>query len=198
MTNVVLASSNPGKLQELSRVLKETGMNITLQTDLGISDADETGLTFIENAILKARHAAKASGLAALADDSGLEVDALKGAPGIFSARFAKMHNSGQGDADNNRLLLEQLEGVAEEQRTARFRCVLAYMKHSDDPSPVIAEGSWEGRILLEPNGSNGFGYDPLFFANDAGASAATLSKEQKSSISHRGLALKSLLAALH
>lgn len=197
LSSLVLASSNKGKLAELQSLLQPVGFDLKLQTDFNIADADETGLSFIENAILKARHAASHSGLPALADDSGLEVDALNGAPGIYSARFAARANAGSGDSDNNRLLLEKLSAVADENRGARFRCVLALVRHADDPSPLIAEGSWNGRILHAPTGENGFGYDPLFFADDAGCSAAQLEKQQKAQNSHRGRALKVLLQRL-
>ncbi|MEK9767077.1 MAG: RdgB/HAM1 family non-canonical purine NTP pyrophosphatase, partial [Thalassolituus sp.] len=162
-------------------------------TELNVSDADETGLSFVENAIIKARHACAITGLPALADDSGLEVDALQGAPGIYSARY-----SGEGDQGNNAKLLDALKSIAEEQRTARFQCVLVYMRHEKDPTPQVFQGSWEGRILTEPSGTEGFGYDPLFFVPSEGCSAAELSRERKNEISHRGQAIKEFLQRWH
>ena len=152
-------------------------------------DVEETGLTFVENAILKARNAAKHTGLSALADDSGIEVDALNGRPGIYSARY-----SGKGDDANNIKLLKELEGVPDEQRTARFRCCIVFMRHADDPSPLIADASWEGRILHELSGTNGFGYDPLFFVPTHNKCSAELSPDEKNAISHRGQALQHIL----
>jgi len=148
----------------------------------------------VENAILKARHAASESGLAAIADDSGLEVDALKGAPGIYSARFA---GPGCNDQDNNNKLLESLRDVPDEKRSARFQCLMVYMSHADDPTPIICQGTWEGRIMLKSQGENGFGYDPLFFVPQENCTSAQLSPEIKNSLSHRGQALNKLLAAL-
>lgn len=186
---VVLASSNQGKLREFFRILGGVGFDIVAQSDYNVPDADETGLTFVENAILKARNAAKYSGLPALADDSGIEVDALNGRPGIYSARY-----SGEGDAANNLKLLGELRDVADEQRTARFRCCIVYMRHAEDPSPLIADASWEGRILRKASGSNGFGYDPLFFVPTHNTSAAELPADVKNAISHRGQALQYML----
>ncbi len=163
------------------------------QSDFGVPDADETGLTFVENAILKARNAAAHTGLAAIADDSGLEVDHLNGAPGIYSARYA----GGGGSAANNAKLLEALSGVDEARRSARFQCVLVYLRHADDPTPIICQGTWEGRILPTLQGDDGFGYDPLFYVPDEGCSAAELPAERKNTLSHRGQALQCLLAAL-
>lgn len=191
---VVLASGNRGKLSELRTLLAETGFEIVPQRAFDVPEAEETGLSFVENAILKARNAARHSGLPALADDSGLEVDALDGAPGIYSARFA---GPGAGDAANNRLLLERLRDVPEARRTARFQCVLVHMRHAEDPSPLICQGSWEGRILTEPRGAAGFGYDPLFWVPELGASAAELTPAVKNRASHRGRAMAALLVAL-
>ncbi len=191
---VVLASGNHGKLNEMQHLLGGLNIKLLLQKQMGIESAEETGLTFIENAILKARHASKLSGLPALADDSGLEVDALNGAPGIYSARFAGEHAS---DADNNEKLLKELSGVEATARTARFHCVLAYMRHADDPTPIIATGQFEGFILEEPRGSNGFGYDPLFLVPDEHLTSAELTSERKNSISHRAVAMQSLIAQL-
>lgn len=195
---LVLASSNPGKLAELRDLLGDAGVDLHAQTEFGVEDAEETGLTFVENAILKARHASRATGLPALADDSGLCVDALDGAPGLYSARYA----GGHGDhAANIAKLLDALRDVADERRSARFVSVLALLRHADDPQPLIAEGVWEGRVLFAPRGSGGFGYDPVFFAHEQGMGAAELDAALKNRISHRGLALatmrEKLLAAV-
>ena len=192
-STIVLASSNAGKLKELDLLLRPFGYELKLQSELGIDDAEETGLTFVENSILKARNAAVASGLPALADDSGIEVDALQGKPGIYSARFATLEGRGSGDADNNTLLLEKLQGLPCDKRSARFRCVLTLFRHANDPSPLLADGSWEGHILEAPSGENGFGYDPLFFATDQQQAAADLLPEVKARVSHRGQALQQL-----
>ena len=191
---IVLASSNPGKLREFNQLLGGLHFEVVPQSRFNVIDAEETGLTFVENAILKARHAAQHTNLPALADDSGLEVDALQGAPGIYSARY-----SGQGasDTDNLKKLLEQLKDVPEQNRGARFQCVLVYLRHALDPTPLICQGTWEGRILLEAHGSSGFGYDPLFFVPTHSLSAAELSPDIKNSLSHRGQALRQLLASL-
>ena len=197
MTEIVLASGNKGKLREFSAMFAThfADQHITLipQTELGVSDADETGLSFVENAIIKARHACAVTGKPALADDSGIEVDALDGAPGIYSARY-----SGSGDKANNEKLLEALKGLPEEQRSARFQCVLVYMRHEKDPTPQVFQGSWEGRILTAPSGTEGFGYDPVFFVPGEGVSAAELSKERKNELSHRGQAIQQLLSRWH
>jgi len=191
---VVLASGNKGKLREINQILSGLGMQALPQSDFGVSDAEETGLTFVENAILKARHAARATGLPAIADDSGLEVDALDGAPGIYSARFA---GPGATDADNVQKLLEALQGVPEAERTARFQCLMVFMGHAEDPTPLICQGTWEGRILHQPSGENGFGYDPVFFVPSENCAAAELPPEIKNRLSHRGQALACLLDAL-
>ncbi len=191
---IVLASNNAGKVREINQLLASEAIQVLPQREFDIAEAEETGLSFVENAILKARHAARESGLPAIADDSGLEVDALDGAPGIYSARFA---GAGASDADNNRKLLEALEGVSEAERTARFQCVLVYMRHAEDPTPLICQGTWEGRILRAPSGENGFGYDPLFFVPEKGCTSAELPPEEKNRLSHRGQALQRLLAAL-
>lgn len=196
---LVLASGNAGKLAELRALLGDAGIDLHAQSEFGVHDAEETGLTFIENAILKARHAARATGLPALGDDSGLCVDALNGAPGLYSARYAGTH----GDAGANiAKLLDALREVPEQRRTARFVCVLALLRHADDPQPLIAEGVWEGRILTSPRGEGGFGYDPVFFDPDAlgsgrGMGAAELDAGLKHRISHRGRALAQLRDAL-
>jgi XTP/dITP diphosphohydrolase len=184
---VVLASNNAGKLKELNKLLAPLNIDVIAQAELGITDAEETGLTFVENAILKARWAAEHSGLPAIADDSGLSVDALDGAPGIYSARY-----SGQGDAANNTKLLAALEG--EQNRRAHYMCALAFMRFATDPSPLLAEGRWHGSIRLEPVGTGGFGYDPIFQAPETNTSAAQLSIEQKQGLSHRSKAVASLL----
>ena len=186
---LVLASGNAGKLAELRDLLGD-GFTLHAQSEFGVRDADETGLSFIENAILKARHAARATGLPALGDDSGLCVDALHGAPGLYSARYAGVH--GDSDANIDKLLRE-IDGIADPARTARFVCVLALVRHADDPMPLIAEGRWEGRVLRARRGSNGFGYDPVFFSPLHGCSAAELAADVKNRDSHRGQALAAL-----
>lgn len=193
--DVVLASGNTGKLREFRELLRDCGLSVRPQADFDVPEAEETGLSFVENALLKARNAARHTGLAALADDSGLEVDALQGQPGIYSARFA---GPGAGDAANNARLLAALAAVPDgPQRAARYQCVLVYLRHAADPTPVICQGSWEGRIALQPSGSGGFGYDPLFWLPDRGVTAAELDKSLKNRISHRGQALRALLLAL-
>lgn len=188
MHKVVLASGNAGKLAELHAMLAGAGIELVPQTELGIGDAEETGRTFIENAILKARHAARMSGLPALADDSGLCVDALDGAPGLYSARYAGVHGD---NAANNAKLLRELDGVPDERRGAHFTCVLALLQSAEDPDPMIAHGRWYGRVLTAPRGRHGFGYDPVFLPEDGdGASAAELDAAVKNRISHRGQAL--------
>jgi XTP/dITP diphosphohydrolase len=189
---IVLASNNAGKVREIGQLLAAHKTEIIPQREFAIEDIEETGLTFVENAILKARHAAKQSGLPAIADDSGIEVDALQGAPGIYSARYA---GEGADDQANNNKLLEALKGMPEEQRTARFQCLLVYMRHATDPTPLICQGTWEGRILEEPQGENGFGYDPLFWVPTEGCSSAELDPEVKNRLSHRGQALRLLLS---
>ncbi len=190
---VVLASGNRGKLKEFQQRLGSL-VSLVPQTDLGIDSPPETGLSFVENAILKARHAARTSGMAALADDSGLCVHALHGAPGIYSARYAGENAT---DAENNQRLLAELEGIAQEARTAHFVCVLVLMRHADDPQPIICEGNWHGRILELPRGNNGFGYDPLFRPQGLSSTSAELSPEEKNRISHRGQAMDQLVRAL-
>ncbi|HKE45880.1 MAG TPA: RdgB/HAM1 family non-canonical purine NTP pyrophosphatase [Steroidobacteraceae bacterium] len=190
---LVLATGNPGKLRELEALLSGRDIGIVTQSELGITSAAETGLTFLENAILKARHAASRAGLAAIADDSGLEVDALGGRPGVRSARYA----DDQGDAANNTRLLAELADVPAARRTARYRCVLVLLRSADDPAPLICEGTWEGRIAQTPAGDNGFGYDPLFLVGDLGLTAAQLSPQLKNQLSHRGQALRKLVAEL-
>jgi XTP/dITP diphosphohydrolase len=186
---VVLASGNAGKLCEFFRILGDAGFEIVAQSEYDVVDVPETGLTFVENAIIKARNASRQTGLPALADDSGIEVDALNGRPGIYSARY-----SGEGDDANNQKLLDELKDVPDGQRTARFRCCIVYMRHADDPSPLIADASWEGEIMHELSGVNGFGYDPLFLVSTHGTSSAELSPDVKNGISHRGKALQQIL----
>ncbi|MDV3238861.1 MAG: RdgB/HAM1 family non-canonical purine NTP pyrophosphatase [Gammaproteobacteria bacterium] len=194
MSTVVLASSNPGKVREFNELLAGHHIEVVPQSQFGVQDAEETGLTFVENAILKARNAARHTGLPAIADDSGIEVDALKGAPGIYSARYAGI---GAGDRANLEKLLAELEGVPEAGRSARFQCLMVYMRHADDPTPLICQGTWEGRILSAPRGSNGFGYDPVFFVPTHNCSSAELEPAVKNALSHRGQALRQLVAAL-
>lgn len=196
---LVLASSNTGKVAELQSLLADQGIEVLPQTQFGVPDADETGLSFIENAILKARHAAKLTGLPAIADDSGLAVHALGGAPGIYSARYAAMHNALQDgetkDAANIRYLLKQME--LQNDRRAEFHCVLALVQHAEDPVPLIAHGRWAGLITHQAQGSGGFGYDPVFWLPALNKTSAELSKAEKSQLSHRGQALRLLLTQL-
>lgn len=194
MQKVVLATGNAGKVRELSSLLSDFGLDVVAQTELNVESVEETGLTFIENAILKARHAAKVTGLPAIADDSGLAVDVLGGAPGIYSARYAGEEAT---DQQNLEKLLLALKDVPEDQRQAQFHCVLVYMRHAEDPTPLVCHGSWPGIITREAAGNGGFGYDPIFFVPEAGKTAAELSREEKIAVSHRGQALKLLLEAL-
>jgi XTP/dITP diphosphohydrolase len=191
---IVFASSNPGKIQELTALFAEFNITIIPQTELDVSDAAETGLTFVENAILKARHAAEATGQPALADDSGLAVAALGGKPGIYSARFARGSASAE---NNNKKLLQVMKNIPESERLAAFHCVLVYMTHAKDPTPLICHGIWHGSILTAPQGENGFGYDPLFYVPSQKCSAAQLPLPLKNQLSHRGQALRQLLATL-
>jgi XTP/dITP diphosphohydrolase len=191
---IVLASNNAGKVREIDQLLAEQQIEIRPQSEWGVPDAEETGLSFVENAILKARNAAAHSGLPAIADDSGIEVAALRGAPGIYSARFA---GAGASDQANLEKLLEELAHVPDDERTARFQCLLVYMRHGSDPTPLICQGTWEGRILHAPRGENGFGYDPVFFVPGEGCSAAELPPAIKNRLSHRGQALQKLLVEL-
>lgn len=192
--SIVLASNNAGKVREINQLLAAERIHVIPQGELGVPEAEETGLTFVENAILKARNAARHSGLAAIADDSGIEVDALRGAPGIYSARYA---GAGASDQKNLEQLLAALAEFPEAERTARFQCLMAYMRHPEDPTPVICQGTWEGRILFEPKGENGFGYDPIFFVPTHGCSSAELEPAIKNSLSHRGNALTKLVRYL-
>ena len=194
MQKIVLASNNKGKVREFGEMLSPLDLEVMPQATFNIEDADETGLTFVENAIIKARHASAIAGLPAIADDSGLEVDFLNGAPGIYSARY-----SGEGATDEENLLklLSALKDVPEEKRTARFQCLLVYMRHAEDPTPIICQGTWEGIITTEPQGENGFGYDPIFYVPSHNCSSAQLAADEKNKISHRGQALIKLLTAL-
>ncbi len=191
---IVLASNNAGKVREINQLLAAGQIEVVPQRDFDIPDAVEDGLSFVENAIKKARHASSLSGLPAIADDSGIEVDALKGAPGIYSARYA---GEGASDQANLEKLLESLKDVPEEARTARFQCLMVYMRHAEDPTPIICQGTWEGRVLFEARGDNGFGYDPVFYVPTHNCTSAELPAEVKNSLSHRGQALQKLLAAL-
>jgi len=188
MKQIVLATGNPGKAREFSDILGSANLIIRPQSDFGVPDADETGLTFVENALIKARNAATHTGQPAIADDSGLEVDALNGAPGIYSARYAGPKANSE---ENNRKLLHALDGLPEQERTARFICLIVYLRHADDPAPIIAQGSWEGRILTEPVGDNGFGYDPVFYVPSHECSSAQLDPMEKNRLSHRGQAIR-------
>ncbi len=194
MTKLVLASGNKGKIAEFQRLLAPLHMQILPQSELGVEEVPETATTFIENAIIKARHAAEVTGLPALADDSGLEVDALDGAPGVYSARYAGPDASAQ---DNIHRLLHALEGVGEDKRSARFHCVLVYMRSPGDPTPLVCHGQWQGRILTEPRGDEGFGYDPVFWVPSHNCSAAELPAQVKAEMSHRGIAMAQLLKGL-
>lgn len=194
MSKLVLASGNRKKIAELQEILGSFGIEVVPQNAFDVPEAEETGTTFVENAIIKARNACRHTGLPAIADDSGIEVDALNGAPGVYSARFS---GADATDEKNNALLVEKLRDVAEEKRTARYHAVLVLMRHADDPTPLIAHGSWEGKIILAPRGSNGFGYDPHFLVPELNLTAAELSADEKHARSHRGKALTQLVALL-
>lgn len=191
MKKIVLATGNPGKVKELSHLLAIHNIAVVPQSEFNVEDAEETGTTFIENAIIKARHAAKITGLPAIADDSGLEVDALQGAPGIYSARYAGENAT---DDDNTNKLLDALVNTPDAGRSARFHCVLVYMLHENDPTPVICHGIWEGSIAREKLGEQGFGYDPVFWQDNLQQSSAQLPRDLKNSLSHRGKALAQLV----
>jgi XTP/dITP diphosphohydrolase len=194
MKTIVLASGNAGKLREFNDLLSDMGLVVKPQSDFAVPEAIENGLSFIENAILKARNACAHSGCPAIADDSGIEVDALNGAPGIYSARYS---GEGASDTQNNSALLAALKNTPDGKRSARYQCVLAFMRHAKDPTPIICQGSWEGEILRQPLGTGGFGYDPIFWVPDRQLSAAQLDKTDKNIISHRGKALKELVQKL-
>jgi len=190
----VLASSNQGKLREINQLLSGLHLEGVPQTEYNVPDVEETGLTFVENAIIKARNAAQHTGMPSLADDSGIEVDYLRGEPGIYSARYA---GKGASDLDNLNKLLDALKGVPDEERTARFQCLMVFLRHEKDPTPIICQGTWEGKILFEPRGENGFGYDPVFYVPTHNCSSAELESTVKNQLSHRGQALQKLLSAM-
>lgn len=192
MSKIVLATGNKGKVAELSKLLADQKIEVVPQSDFDVPDVPETGTTFVENAIIKARHAAKITGLPAIADDSGLEVDALRGAPGVISARYSGLNAT---DQTNNEKLMQAMADI--ENRIARFHCVLVYMRHENDPTPLICHGVWEGSILHEPQGEQGFGYDPLFWVEAHQKSSAELPRDIKNQLSHRGKALEKLVTAL-
>ncbi|WP_391089021.1 XTP/dITP diphosphatase [Vibrio sp. NH-UV-68] len=194
MSKIVLATGNQGKVREMAGLLADFGFDVVAQSEFNISEAAETGTTFIENAIIKARHAAQQTGLPAIADDSGLEVDALNGAPGIYSARYA---GEDATDQQNLNKLLAAMQDVPEEKRTARFHCVLVLMRHENDPTPIVCHGQWQGRILTEAHGENGFGYDPVFYVSEDNCASAELEPARKKQLSHRGKALQQLFAIL-
>jgi XTP/dITP diphosphohydrolase len=191
MSKIVLASGNAGKLKEFSALLSGLDMDVIPQSDFKLSEAEETGLTFVENAIIKARHACLHTNLPAIADDSGIEVDALNGAPGIYSARYSGLGASNQ---QNLEALLSALKDTPESQRTARYQCVIVYLRHAEDPTPIICQASWEGKILLSPTGNGGFGYDPIFWVEAENCSAAELTAQKKHAVSHRGKAIRQFL----
>lgn len=188
MKTIVLASNNRGKIAEFNQMVAEFGLKIVPQTEFNLPSVAETGLTFVENALIKARYAAQHTGLPALADDSGLEVDALQGAPGIYSARFAGEQAT---DAENNQLLLSKLLNIPEAQRTARYHCVIVLLRHATDPTPLICQGSWAGRVTFAPKGTQGFGYDPCFYVPSHHCTAAELPAEIKNQLSHRAIAFR-------
>ncbi|MBY7809665.1 XTP/dITP diphosphatase [Vibrio fluvialis] len=194
MKKIVLATGNQGKVREMADLLADFGFDVVAQSEFNVSEVAETGTTFIENAIIKARHAAKKTGLPAIADDSGLEVDYLGGAPGVYSARYAGEDAS---DQQNLEKLLDAMKDVSEAQRSARFHCVLVLMRHENDPTPLVCHGKWEGRILTQAHGSNGFGYDPIFFVPEENCASAQLEPMRKKQLSHRGQALKKLFQAI-
>ena len=190
MEKVVLATGNKKKVEELNALLADLNYAVVPQSEFNVESVPETGTTFVENAIIKARHAARITGLPAIADDSGIEVDALLGRPGVYSARYAGEDAS---DQDNLEKLLEEMNGVPPVLRTARYWCVLVYMRHADDPTPIICQANWEGSLATEPSGEHGFGYDPIFYLPEYGCTSAELSMEEKNKISHRGKALRAI-----
>ena len=191
ITKIVLASGNAGKVREINKLFADSGIEVVPQSDFDVPEVPETGTTFVENAIIKARHAAECTGLPAIADDSGIEVDALDARPGVYSARYA---GEGASDEDNNNKMLEELKGVAEADRSARYQCLIVFMRSHTDPVPLITQGSWEGRILEAPQGDGGFGYDPIFFVPTHGCSGGELAPDEKNKISHRAQALNAML----
>jgi len=188
---IVLASGNAGKVREINKLFSGCGIEVVPQSEFNIAEVAETGTTFVENAIIKARHAAQISGLPAIADDSGIEVDALNARPGVYSARYA---GAAASDIDNNNKMLQELSGVAENERTARYQCLLVFMRDHTDPVPIITQGSWDGRILQKPRGDGGFGYDPIFYVPTHQCSGGELSLEVKNTVSHRAIALQAML----
>ncbi len=190
MKKIIIASGNKGKLREFNQILQKFAFEVIPQNQYQVPDVEETGLSFVENALIKARNAVQHTDLPAMSDDSGIEVDALNGSPGIYSARFAGENAT---DDDNNKLLIEKLANITEEERTARYHCVIVYMHHANDPMPLIFQGSWEGKILLKPRGENGFGYDPFFYVPTHNCTAAELLPKVKNQLSHRGQALRAL-----
>lgn len=191
---IVLASGNAGKVREINHLFENFGIEVIPQSEFNVPEVPETGTTFVENAIIKARHAAKCTGLPAIADDSGIEVDALNARPGVYSARYA---GEDCNDTDNNNKMLEELKGVTEENRTARYQCLIVFMRDHNDPVPIITQGSWEGRILEAPQGDGGFGYDPIFYVPTHDCSGGELSLEVKNTLSHRAIALNAMLVEL-
>lgn len=191
LQKIVLASGNAGKVREVNKLFANSGIEVIPQTDLNVPDVPETGTTFVENAIIKARHAAEFTGLPAISDDSGIEVDALNHRPGVYSARYAGEDAS---DQDNNDLMLKELEGIVEADRTARYQCLIVFMRSHTDPVPIITQGSWEGRILEAPQGDGGFGYDPIFYVPTHNCSGGELPLDVKNTVSHRATALNALL----
>ncbi len=194
INKVVLASNNPGKVREIGQLLAGLKIEVVPQSDFNIPEIEETGLTFVENAIIKARHAAELSQLPALADDSGLEVDALKGAPGIYSARYA---GDGASDTQNLEKLIAELQALDNPVRSARFQCLMVLMEHAADPTPLMCQGTWQGEIIDTPKGENGFGYDPVFYVPTEHCTSAELPADKKNALSHRGQALNCLLEKL-
>ncbi len=194
MKKIVLASNNPGKVREINQLLSGLDIEVVSQSDFNVPEVEETGLSFVENALLKARNAARHTNLPALADDSGIEVDALKGAPGIYSARYA---GPGASDEQNLQKLLKDMSALPDAPRSARFQCLMVFMQHADDPTPLICQGTWEGQIIESPRGDNGFGYDPIFYLPAQKCTSAQLAPERKNALSHRGQALKCLVEKL-
>lgn len=194
VSRIVFASGNAGKVREIGQLLEGLSIDVLPQSDFNVPEIEETGCTFVENAILKARNAAHHTGLAVIADDSGIVVDVLQGRPGIVSARFAGV---GASDEDNLNKLIEMIKPFPEEQRTARFICSMVYLRHEYDPVPIIAQGVWEGQLITDPKGSNGFGYDPMFYVSSQQCTSAELTPEIKNKLSHRGQALTHLLGKL-
>lgn len=188
--NIVLASGNAGKVREINKLFSGTGIEIVPQSEFDVPEAPETGTTFVENAIIKARHAAELTGLPAISDDSGIEVDALDSRPGVYSARYA---GDGCNDLDNNNKMLAELHGIPEAERTARYQCLIVFMRSHTDPVPLITQASWEGRILEAPEGDGGFGYDPIFYIPSQKCSGGNLPLEVKNTMSHRAVALKAM-----